>query len=292
MGGGTSKISTNVVGETLPITGEWIQIAFPYAFYLQKYSILTPPINKQKNTYPRILYVLGSNSDVNSSSEMNWDIVQICYLTSSPAVPYTGVAVDPNDYMNTNYKPIQSYSVYRLVIHQAADNVSTVEINQWNLWGSIVNNPETFTNLSSSTISMSREITYFNIDERKNNYSLAGTVQVSPIVEGFGNSDLTLGNNIVTNYNAVQGSYDDIVSVTGNLRGNPAYNYKSDQVYANDGTYSMSGNSVVFSPHVKTVAEVMSADTHLREAQQQMLFGLGIICMTSLLILAFSVAKE
>jgi hypothetical protein len=155
---------------------------------------------------------------------------------------------------------------------------------------------ESFTNLSSGTISMSREIAYFNIDEHKNHYSLAGTVQVSPIVEGFGNSDLTIGNNIVTNYNAAQGSYNDIDSISRKLiswsESYPEFNYKSDQVYANDGIYTMSGNSVVFSPHVKRVAEVRSADAKLREAQQQMLFGLGIICMTSLLILAFSVAKE
>ena len=290
VGGGGINVSTNVVGETLPIAGEWIQITLPYSIYLQKYSILTP-----SNSFPRIFYVLGS-----SDNGKTWDIAQLCSLVSKPPVVCNGVAVDPNEYMSSNYRPLKSYSTYRLVINQAADNISSVTINQWNLWGTIVNITETFTNLSTRNISMNRQLSYFNIDEHIQQYSLVGTVR-PVVVEGLTDAELLSANTVSTTYLANSERNGNIyTNLNANMKAlsnDPKYNFKTNTVTTDSGVYSMTGNAltgntVALKTHVKTMTEVMGDDNRLKDNQQQMLFSLGIVCLATLLIVALSVAKE
>jgi hypothetical protein len=224
----------------------------------------------------------------------------MCSLVSKPPVVCNGVAVDPNEYMNSNYRPLKSYSTYRLVINQAADNISTVTINQWNLWGTIVNITESFANLSTRNISMNRQLSYFNIDEPIQQYSLVGTVR-PVVVEGLTDAELLSANTFATTYlsNAETTGqiYGNVLTTMIALSEDPKYNFKANTVTTDSGVYSMTGNAltgntVALKTHVKTMAEVMGDDNMLKDNQQQMLFGLGLVCLTTLLIIAVSVAKE
>jgi hypothetical protein len=316
-GGGSisTKYSTNLIGQSKGVAGEWIQIDLPYSIYLTKYSLLTPtmPIdvsnspNPNKYTFPRILYLLGSNDKTEIVS--NWNICQICYLTADNLQPIlcNGVAVDPIKYSNSNYSPLHAYSKYRLVINQAADNISTVAITQWNLWGTM-NNQESFTNLSTSYINRNMNpntnsgLAYFNIDDRRNQYSLANSTDSILLL----NSMTKKNSNVVTTDHIVEGFTDDDVATWGNTYAytrlaatmndngnNDIYDICANTLKIKNTMYTIDSNGI-YTPSTipPTLADGMKQDVILAETQQTMIIALGGVCLCTLLILAISIAID
>uniref|UniRef100_A0A6C0I3E9 Uncharacterized protein n=1 Tax=viral metagenome TaxID=1070528 RepID=A0A6C0I3E9_9ZZZZ len=167
--------------------GEWIQVNLPYKIYLQKMSLLTPVIDNNKYTYPRIMTLLGGNPrrPGRNVEDGDWNTLSTYVLTNAAKPPYTGQALDPDEILGRKLvQPLKKYSCFRLVITQAADYVGFVSINQWNLWGTVNRlENEGFTTLSNSSL----------LDDTKtsrySSYSYSNIKGGEESLEGFSNTN-------------------------------------------------------------------------------------------------------
>ena len=115
IGGGSGATYYSTTIDSVSYPGEWIQIQFPFQFFLSSYSLYPSEGNLNKSF--KLFYIAGSNNGT------TWNMVNIQNLSSQPSTLLTTFTVTTNN----------SYSYYRLIINKTfGDNVA--ELNQWNLF--------------------------------------------------------------------------------------------------------------------------------------------------------------
>lgn len=110
--------TTNVVGVG-DVSGEWIQITFPFPFLLTSHSYSSSVDNRR---VPRVFYIVGSNDGI------TWNVVQ--YASNAN----TNIA--PQGLFNYNVTSTTYYTHYRMVVTNLFNtSAGYLILTNWNLTG-------------------------------------------------------------------------------------------------------------------------------------------------------------
>lgn len=314
-GGGDKKNtwSTPLTGvntsdsDKMNIPGEWIQIQIPYSVYLNQYSIMTPSYTNNISTFPLKFTVVGSNDG------SSW------YFLDQRDLSLDELPNSNKPLKVFNFNSINNYSYFRLIISELSNGMTSIKINQWNLFGSINMsiNPksEGFINLMNTTSFLphyNSNMTYESFDNQKyittnelNKKNAANTInETNPSNNPTNPNNLSVSDinkfqispmiQISTDYsnllNKIQKNNTDLSNNIGKITNQDRTGVR-DKLLAND-IYDHRGDLLYYYQPKPTVTDAMIEDTNAIIVQQNYVYILGAITTASLLVLAIMMARE